>query len=123
MVTEELLQEIACGKGQPLKELCALLPCARRLKDKSGKLTTRRPTFSRILRWVLDGKKIGPDSVVKLEACKSPAGWVSTAGAVARFFARLTPVGANTSTANRASPRCAPKSAERAARKLQEMGI
>lgn len=81
-MSEMFLQEISRGEGLSLREICKIIPSSR----------SRKPaTLSRILRWILIGCG-GPNGKrIRLEALKSPSGWISTPAAVTRFFLKLTP--------------------------------
>lgn len=79
-MTEKFQTEIENGKGQSLTQLARLVP-----EFRPGK----KPSLSRLYRWAVDGKKIGK-KVVRLEAIKSPGGWLSTPGAMFRFFQAIT---------------------------------
>jgi hypothetical protein len=51
-----------------------------------------RPVHSATLcRWILRGARSPDGSVVRLEAVRRPAGWLTSKQAVQRFLDRLTP--------------------------------
>lgn len=77
-----ILEEIAEGKGQSLTQLAKLIPSRRK---------GRPVTLSCILRWVLDGIEAPNGERVRMEALKTPSGWISTPAALTRFLSALTP--------------------------------
>ncbi len=44
-----------------------------------------------IVRWITAGRVIGTGEVVRLEAVRTPGGWITTASAIREFFTRITP--------------------------------
>jgi hypothetical protein len=116
-VTQQLLNEINERQGEKLTGLARRVPTYR---------NGRPATLSRLLRWGLHGVLAPDGSRVYLEAVRTPGGWVSTPGALSRFFTLLTP----DPTSQPATPSPKPRTAkqrqarsERAAKKLADMGI
>jgi hypothetical protein len=114
MITEQLLSEIAEGKGEQLRALARRVPSYRH---------GRPATLSRLIRWILDGVLAPTGERVRLEAVKGPAGWISTPGALARFLAALTPRPTDEPTPATRTPAARRRASERAAEKLDEIGI
>lgn len=117
MVTDILLEEIAAGQGQKIAQAAKTIPT-----NRTGPNGPRPVSLSCVLRWIIDGVR-GPDGErVHLEAVKGPSGWITTPGAVSRFFVALTP----TRETKRTSPRTPgqrTRASERAARQLEQIGI
>jgi hypothetical protein len=98
----------------PLKDACRLVPPAR-----SGK----RCHLSTLLRWILQGAKSANGERVRLEAVRLGSRWVTSAEALQRFAEALTPcLDAPPAAAPRTLAQRA-RAAERAGRKLEELGI
>src|SRR5262245_53781183 len=99
-----------------LAEACALLP-----RGRNGS----RPHLSTVLRWILHGAPT-PDGCgrVKLAAVRCGAKWVTSREALRAFAAALTP---SQSATHASLPpntrRQRQKASERAAKKLEEIGI
>ena len=77
---------------------------------------------STIWRWINMGAKARDGRTVRLESARIGGRWMTSAAALARFFAALTPVDGQ----NPAAPACAPsarrRSAEGADRRLTTSG-
>ena len=98
----------------PLADACRLVPPAR-----GG----RRTHLSTLLRWILRGAKAPAGDVVRLEAVRLGGRWMTSREALQRFAERLTPrLGADPAPPAR-TPAARSRSSERAAAKLQELGI
>src|SRR5690242_10587978 len=78
-------------------------------------------TTSCVLRWILNGAR-GPGGRVRLEGQRIGGRWITSAEALDRFAAALTPA-PDRPAAPRRGPRVRRRAAERAARRLEEAGI
>jgi hypothetical protein len=117
VVTDQIHSEISSGQGEKLTALTKRVPRYRR---------NRPATLGRLLRWVLHGVLDPDGNRIYLEAVRTPGGWVSTPGAMSRFFSALTPALANQPVApapKARSPQKRQAQSERAAKKLADMGI
>jgi hypothetical protein len=98
----------------------SLVEAARTIPPSRG----GRPTNpSTIFRWITRGTTGPAGEKVRLEAVRRPSGWLTSAEAIARFFAALTP---DLGDDSRPAPRSAAKrrtASERAARELTRLGI
>lgn len=81
-----------------------------------------RPThLSTILRWILDGVRTASGERVKLEAVRVGSAWKTTAHAMQRFLAALTP-STNSPSVPR-TPTARTRENKRAERRLATAGI
>jgi hypothetical protein len=97
-----------------LKEAAKLLPPGR----------LGRPTsFACLWRWVLSGARAPDGGTVKLEALRLGGRWVTSRQALQRFAERLTPRVDDDPAPLPRSPARRQREDERAARKLDEIGI
>ena len=81
-----------------------------------------RPThLSTVLRWILDGVKT-PAGIVKLDAVRIGSKWMTSAAAVQRFVEALTPTTGTAPTSPR-TPTARKRAADRAKRRLEQLGI
>jgi hypothetical protein len=79
-----------------------------------------KPTHpATIVRWIVAGRPDGRGGRIYLEGARLPSGWVTSAEALARFAARLTPARAEGVPA--AGSRTGP--ALRAGRELERLGL
>lgn len=113
MMEDPILAEVEAGRGQRLRELAKTLPPHRR---------GRPVTLSCILRWITDGASAPDGTRVRLEAVRMPGGWVSTQGAMRRFFQALTPRLDQAHPEIR-TPIARQRAMERAAEELSQEGI
>jgi hypothetical protein len=98
----------------PLAAAAALIPPARRGK---------RTALSTMLRWVLSGVRLPSGGVVRLEAIRLGGRWMTSRSALQRFAVAQTPrLDGNDETAP--TPLSGRRQAsERAASKLESVGI
>jgi hypothetical protein len=97
-----------------LSQAARLLPPGRR---------GRPATLSCLLRWVLSGTKAPDGRIVKLEALRLGARWVTSREAIQRFAEALTPrLDAGPAPTPR-SPGRRRRASERAAAELERAGI
>lgn len=114
MVSEQIMNEIMNGQGQPLARLARIIPPYRQ-----GKSTT----LSCLLRWTLHGVLSPDGSRVRLEAVRMAGRWISTPSAIGRFIQAQTPP---TDPAPQPVPRSPAKrlrASERAAIELEKLGV
>ncbi|SRR5579871_1436852 len=98
----------------PLAEAAKLIPPAR-----SGKKTH----LSTLLRWILSGARNPAGEIVRLEAIRLGSRWMTSREALQRFAERLTPsVNPAPSTTTRTATQ-RQRSAEKAGRELDRIGI
>src|SRR5262245_3936515 len=110
VLTQELLNEIEAGQGEPLTIAAKRIPSYRQGQPV---------TLSCLLRWVLSGV-VGPEGErVYLEAARLSGRWITSSAAIRRFVARQTPGSIKQPTRSRA----ASARAERAGRQLEELGV
>ncbi len=118
MATQQLLDEIADGQGEPLTRLARRVPTYR---------SDNTPTsLSCLVRWVLTGVKLPNGARIRLEAARLSGRWISTPAALARFIQAQTPAlgsgeSKNTTTTRTLSAR--QRAIERADRELAAAGI
>jgi hypothetical protein len=96
-----------------LREAAKVLPPARRGRPVS---------FQCVLRWVLDGTRAADGQLIKLEALRLGARWVTSRQALQRFAEALTPQASGNQVPTR-TPRQRRKAAEKAERELEQLGI
>lgn len=96
-----------------ISQLCKILPVGR-----NGK----RPTFSTVWRYVLEGAKLPNGERVKLEAVRFGGKWVSSKQAAQRFVEALSSAAADVPSPFRGRP-ARNRAAEQAAAELSERGI
>lgn len=115
-MTPSFKTEIENGQGQKLTTICQLIPSYRE---------GRPATLSRVLRWILNGRKAPDGTRVRLEAMKTPGGWISTPAALTRFFIALTPNLHNEQKNETVNPskNARNKASEQAAKILETHGI
>lgn len=84
-MTSQLFDEVARGEGIPLSEVCRIIPSRRKDKKPIGLHT--------VTRWAIKGVlPLGDASDrIRLEAVRTPAGWLTSRAAVARFLKAQTP--------------------------------
>jgi hypothetical protein len=100
--------------------LLSLAQAARRLPPgRRG----RPVSLSCVLRWVLDGVPDPDGQRVHLEAVRLGGRWVTSAEALARFAAALTPRLNDDPAPAPRTPKQRQRESERAAKKLEEVGI
>ncbi|QEL19503.1 DUF1580 domain-containing protein [Limnoglobus roseus] len=99
-------QEIAAGKGLSLAQAAASLPGRR----------GQRTSPQTVLRWALKGTRGASGSVVRLEAARLGASWVTSREALARFISALSV----TTRPQQPAPRSA---ALEAGKVLKELGL
>jgi hypothetical protein len=116
MGNEQLLEEIADGHGENLVTAAKRFPSYRR---------GRPVTLSCLVRWILTGVKCPGGTLVRLEAARCAGRWLTTPQAICRFIAKQTPTidGAPTPLERGRTPGRRQQAANRAARKLEEIGI
>jgi hypothetical protein len=98
----------------PLKTLCSLVPPGR---------NGRKTHISTVMRWILHGVKSPTGEIVRLEALRLGARWVSSREALQRFSERLTPHLENAPAERPLTLAQRERAAERAGRKLEQLGI
>jgi hypothetical protein len=82
----------------------------------------RPVSLSCVLRWVLNGVRAKSGEVVRLEAVRLGARWVTSVEALERFTERLTPdLGAEPTRRTTAAQRT--RASERAEKALEEIGL
>jgi hypothetical protein len=101
-------------KPIPLSAACKLIPPGR-----SG----RRCHLSTLLRWILRGAKSPTGEVVRLEALRLGDRWVTSAEAIQRFAQRLTPALDTEPALPGRTPGRRRRDSERAAERLEQIGI
>jgi hypothetical protein len=75
-----------------------------------------------VLRWVLNGSRALDGKLVRLEAVRLGGRWITSAEAIARFAAALTPPTSENVLSSR-TPRQRRRAAEQAERELEKLGI
>jgi hypothetical protein len=102
------------------ENMLSLAQAARRLPPgRRG----RPVSLSCVLRWVLEGAP-GPDGRrVRLEAVRIGGRWLTSAEALGRFAAALTPRLTDESATAPRTPRQRQRAADLAAKRLEEVGI
>jgi hypothetical protein len=114
MLSDQLLEEIAAGMGEPLTRAARRVPRTRQ---------DRPVTLSCLLRWITSGV-IGPNGErIKLEAARLAGRWLTTPGAMRRFVAAQTPSLDDTPTPSPATREKRQRAAERAGQQLDRIGI
>ncbi len=73
---------------------------------------------STVVGWIMRGSR-----GIKLERLRTPAGWVTSKEAVARFVERLTEAHGSNEHAGSMTPTARRKAAEKADRELEAMGV
>jgi hypothetical protein len=111
-VVVRLLQEIEAGNGLTLSAIARSIPAHR------GAGRTNPAT---VFRWINSGVKDATGQLVKLEAIRLGARWLSSREAVARFVTALTPTGC-TPVVRPRTPSQARHAAAVAGRRLQQRG-
>jgi hypothetical protein len=105
---------LATEKLITLRQAAALVPPARR---------GQRCHISTVFRWITCGAKAPDGTAIRLEAIRRPGAWLTSAEALERFFARLTPVMEAELPRPPRSPAARQRSNERARKRLEEIGI
>jgi hypothetical protein len=83
----------------------------------------KRAAFSTIWRWILKGVCSIDGRVVKLEAARVGARWLTSKEAIERFSAALTPTNAAAAPAPIRTPSARQRANNAAKKKLAELGI
>ena len=83
----------------------------------------RPVSFNCILRWVLDGARAPHGGIVRLEACRMGARWLTSRQALQRFAERLTPLPGEDREKPPRTSKQRRSASEHAESKLQEMGL
>lgn len=96
-----------------IHEVAAMFPGRRRGKPLN---------FSTVWRWILKGIRRGDGQVIRLEACRLGARWVTSREAILRFSARLTPP-TDAEAEPLRTPTARKKANDAAKRKLEKLGI
>jgi hypothetical protein len=97
----QVAAEVAAGQGLRLVQAARRFPAFRRKRagdQPDAPLGDPRPVSpATVWRWITDGVRV-PDSetVVRLEAVRTPCGWLTSEPAIVRFLAAITPQSANT---------------------------
>jgi hypothetical protein len=99
------------------------LPLAAAAKLVPPGRNGKRTHLSTLLRWILQGAKSPSGEIVRLEAARLGARWVTSREALQRFSAALTPTVSDTSPTPPRSPDARRRASERAAKKLEGVGI
>jgi hypothetical protein len=81
--------EIAQGQGLRLGQVAKRIPAARQSRESRESKKSRSTSAATPWRWITEGVRAGDGSRVKLEAVKTPSGWMTSEPALARFLARL----------------------------------
>jgi hypothetical protein len=98
-----------------LAEACALLP-----RGRNGS----KPHLSTLVRWIQHGAPARDGRRVRLSAVRIGAKWVTSRSALREFVESLTPrLSSDASQMLPSTPRQRQRASERAARKLEEVGI
>lgn len=98
-----------------INEACHLLPRGRK---------GSKPHFATVYRWIVDGVKSADGTVVKLEAARIGAKWVTSKEALTRFVDRLgRSSSANTDETPTRRPSIRQKASERAEKRLTAKGV
>jgi Protein of unknown function (DUF1580) len=87
-----------------------------------GRQPGKTLNFSTIWRWILKGIRTPDGQVVRLEAVRLGARWVTSREALARFSARLTPTATDSQAAPR-TPTQRQRASARAAKRLEQIGF
>ncbi len=98
----QIITEIRAGEGLTLSAAGRLLP---------GHRGSKAVNPSTVFRWVTKGLAGPGGSVIRLEAARAGARWLTSSAAVTRFVAALT--AASTSSADLTTPQSTPSPAER----------
>jgi hypothetical protein len=114
MFSEQLLEEIEAGQGETLTRAARRVPRSRQ---------DRPVTLSCLLRWVLSGVDGPNGGRVYLEAARLAGKWVTTPGAIRRFVEAQTPRLDGEPAAVPRSPARRRRESERAAKKLERLGM
>jgi hypothetical protein len=65
------------------------------IHEAAGQIPGRRPgkklSFTTLWRWIIKGIRTGDGQVIRLEAVRLGARWVTSREAIIRFSAKLTP--------------------------------
>lgn len=83
----------------------------------------RPVSLSCILRWVLDGVRLSTGEVIRLEALRVGGRWLTTLEAIQRFAERQTPRLDSEPGPSTRTPTRRERASQRAAQRLEEMGI
>lgn len=110
----QVIQEILSGDALGMSAAARKVPPHR----ESGR---GRSHPSTVWRWILTGAK-GPGGVVRLEAARVGGRWLTSAAALARFFAALTPAIDPPPVSTRARTRERERSVAAARRRLEKAG-
>jgi hypothetical protein len=90
-----------------------------------GRRHGKKLNFSTLWRWIINGIRAADGQVVRLEAVRLGARWVTSREAIARFSARLTPPTTETtgSAGNLRTPSQRQRESQAAAQELEKIGI
>jgi hypothetical protein len=97
-----------------LLQAAKLLPPGRRGKPV---------TLSCVLRWVLQGVKGPGGTIIRLEAARLGGRWITSREALERFSQALTPSFGDEPKATPRTPGRRARSSQKAAEKLEKLGI
>lgn len=114
MISDQLLEEIAKGEGEPLVRAAKRMPSSRQGKPVS---------LSCLLRWVLSGVRGPDDRPIRLEAVRCAGRWLTTPGAIQRWLAAQTPHLDGDPPSSPRSPSNRQRASDRAAAQLKKLGI
>jgi hypothetical protein len=106
--------DLTCEEPISLTAACRLVPPAR-----SGKKTH----LSTLLRWINPGSRAPSGELVRLEAIRLGNRWFTTAAALQRFAAALTPQPADSPTRSPRTTEQRQRATERAAAQLDQLGL
>lgn len=109
-----IVAEIAGGGGLSLPQAARRFPSARRGRPVSA---------SCLWRWCHKGARVPGGGVVRLEAVRLAGRWLTSEEAIVRFLAAQTPPPPDAPPPAPRTPRRRQQAAERAAKKLDKMGI
>ena len=98
----------------PLAVAARLVPAGR-----NGKKTH----LSTLLRWITRGAKTPSGEIARLEALRLGSRWVTSAAALQRFAAALTPPLSDAPTSAPPSPAARKRASEKAEAELKKLGV
>jgi hypothetical protein len=109
--------DLAAEQPIPLAAACRLVPPGR---------NGRKTHISTLIRWITAGSRAPSGERVRLEAVRVGGRWLTSASALQRFAAALTPRLGDDPPAATPAPRTPSqrrRAAERACRELQDAGL
>ena len=97
-----------------------IVPPIRHRVGQDGSLRPVPTHPSTIVRWMVRGRLLDSGEVVRLDALRTPGGWITTASAIREFFDAITP---RHSASTGTHPITANDAAEAAGRELELAGL